>query len=293
MHLSSEELSFLPSEADLANYRRLGWHASPVMLPPDLIERARHGAQRFYAGERDFPFAPGGGVADDANDSAQPIRNNEFVSLQVKEIQELGHHPLIAAVAARLAGVKQMRMFADSLIDKRPTKMQSSGAVGWHTDKAYWPTCSSEKLVTAWIPLQDCTIEMGALTHLDGSHLWHGKLDFSGFFSFNNQNLEDLERHLREHRLELNKSTMLLKAGQVSFHHCRTIHASYPNRSDRNRTVLVMHFQDGENRHREARRPDGSEIEISYDRICRRNSAGRPDYTDPVLFPLLWTEPAK
>jgi len=37
---------------------------------------------------------------------------------------------------------------------------------------AYWKTCTSNGILTAWIPMQDASMEMGTIAVLDGSHLW-------------------------------------------------------------------------------------------------------------------------
>ena len=41
-----------------------------------------------------------------------------------------------------------------------------------HADHAYWGTCSSQRLLTAWIPFHDVDEESGTLAVLDGSHRW-------------------------------------------------------------------------------------------------------------------------
>ena len=42
----------------------------------------------------------------------------------------------------------------------------------WHIDKHYWQTCTSEKMLTAFIPFHDCGEEMGTITMVDGSNNW-------------------------------------------------------------------------------------------------------------------------
>lgn len=213
--------------------------------------------------------------------------NNEFVTLQKKELQTLGFHPLIAAAASILAETDEVRLFADSLVNKLPTK-NKTGVVGWHSDKAYWPTCTSNNMLTAWIPLQDCTIDMGPLTHIDESHKWKDEEQLKSFFSFNNQDLTSFEDYLSKQKKEYTKTSMTLKKGQVSFHNCNTIHSSFPNVSNVNRLALAVHFQDKANRYQKAYKENGELIVIGYDKICKKDSSGNPDYTDSELFPLIF-----
>jgi len=202
-------------------------------------------------------------------------------------LQNLGFHPLIVETAALLAETDEIRLFADSLVNKLPSN-ENKGAVGWHSDKAYWPTCTSEKMLTAWIPLQDCTLEMGPLTHIDKSFLWKKDEKLKKFFSFNNQDLASFEKYLEKERQGYIKTPMTLKKGQISFHNCNTIHASYPNTSDKNRVALAVHFQDASNTYRKQFKENGELIVISYDKICKKNAEGNPDYRDKKLFPVLF-----
>lgn len=286
--LTNEEKKMLPTEADVLFYEKNGWYASPVVLSDKLLDDAIIGAEGFYNGIRDFKLKCTTGIADDEFNPESSIRNNEFVTLQKKELQELGFQRIIAAIAAKLARVDEIRLFADSLVNKLPTKPESKGVVGWHSDKAYWPTCSSNKMLTAWIPLQDVTEDMGPLTHIDQSHQWRNEIELKKFFSFNNQNLESFEQYLEKNKSGSKFSPMKLKKGQVSFHNCNTIHCSYPNTSNKNRLALALHLQDGENRYSPAYKDSGEKIVIGYDKICGKDTQGNPDYSDPNLFPVLF-----
>lgn len=288
--LTKEQEMLLPSEEDVLFYEEHGWYASPVVIPEEVINEAIIGAEEFYKGKRDFTLSNSDRIANDDVDKKVYIRNNEFVTLQKKEIQALGFHPMIGAIAAKLARTPSIRLFADSLICKFPAKDVNQGIVGWHTDKAYWPTCSSDNMLTAWIPLQDCTIDMGTLLHIEKSHLWKDEKAFKTYYSFNSQDLSGLEDFMKEQKPDYSKKEMLLKKGQVSFHSCHTIHSSSPNRSDSNRLALAVHLQDNDNHYQKAYKENGDLIEIGYDKMCRKDENGNSDYSDNTLFPVLWSE---
>ena len=74
----------------------------------------------------------------------------------------------------------------------------------------------------------------------------------------------------------------------MSFHHCRTYHGSGQNLADVPRRAVSMHLQDGENRYRPYRRPNGDPVVYNHDVLVRKNEAGQPDYTDPEFCPTLW-----
>ena len=264
-----------PTEKDLAFFNQNGWYKSPVIFSDEEIECAVKGAYDFYEGKIDFPMFSKEGLADDDCNEELVIKNNEFVTLQKKELRDLGWHPMIREIAKILTQSSEMRLFADSLICKNPSKTKNTSIVGWHSDKAYWPTCSSDKLITVWIPLQDCTIEMGPLVHIDGSHKWKNEEDLKEFFSFNNQDLNSLQEYLE------------MKKGSVSFHSCHTIHSSAPNTSNIPRLALAVHLQDDGNFYKESFKENGEKIVIGYDRVCAKDSLGNPDYKDPKIFPII------
>lgn len=143
--------------------------------------------------------------------------------------------------------------------------------VGWHVDGDYWGTCSSSDMLTAWIPLHDCPAELGPLC-------WMAAISGRTFGSVRRYDLG----------FEFRPVTIELKKGQFSLHHCRAIHGSYPNRSNRPRIALAVHLQDGSNVYRAAVRPDGRPVELFNDRICGRTASGEPDYHDAAVFPRLW-----
>ncbi len=110
--------------------------------------------------------------------------------------------------------------------------------VPWHQDGHYWPirplaTC------TAWLALDDSTVENGCLRVIPGSH-----------------RSKTLYPHLREDRagLALNRAIeadcmdeaealdVELEAGQLSLHDVHIIHGSNPNRSAKRRAGVAIRY---------------------------------------------------
>ena len=285
---SEEQLALLPTDEDVAFYEEHGWYISKKVIPDELIDEAILGSERYYRGERDTKLPVNTGYTDWKPEDGNIIRNNEFVSLQNRQLRQFGFQPIIAEIAARLARTKRIRLFADSLLCKPPTATDSKNSViGWHADKAYWSTCSSDNLLTAWIPFQDCDELIGPLVVLDGSHKWS---DSQSLKSFHDQNLDNLEERFRQQGRKITKVPMTLKKGQMSFHHCWTIHGSYPNYSNSFRLALALHLQDDTNHYRPFWNNKGEQIHIGYDVLCRKLPNGNPDYSDPAVFPVLWSE---
>ena len=284
-----EKQSFLPTEKDVSFYEEHGWYISPIVIPESVIDLAISGSEAFYRGERDGSLKVASGYSNWKPEDGDVIRNNEFVSLQKNELRQLALQPIIGAIAARLARTDEIRVLDDQLVYKPGGKsgQNVNTTVGWHSDRAYWGTCSSDNLLTAWIPFHDCDEDRGPLVVLDKSHKWSGLQDMR---HFNNSNLANLEEQLTKQRKEVVKIPMTLKKGQVSFHHCWTIHGSYPNRSSKHRQALAVHLQDKDNAYRPFRNNRGQEIHIFDEQICRRLPNGDPDFADPEVFPTIWSK---
>lgn len=284
--LSPEQEALLPTEEDIAFYEQHGWYIAPKIIPDEIIDLAIAGSKKFYRGERDATLPVATGYSNWKPEDGDIVRNNEFVSLQKKELRQLALQPIIGAIAARLARTHEIRLLDDQLVYKPPRNNQLNSSVGWHSDGAYWGTCSSNKLLTAWIPFHDCDEARAPLVVLDKSHKWSG---LQNMRHFNDPNLRNWENQFRQEGKEVVKVPMTLKKGQVSFHHCWTIHASYPNCSDKYRQALAVHLQDGDNRYRAYTNPQGREIHIFDEQLCRKLANGDPDFSDPAVFPVLWS----
>ncbi|WP_431951984.1 phytanoyl-CoA dioxygenase family protein [Nocardia lijiangensis] len=277
----------LPAASDIAFYAEHGWWVSPVIIPEEVLDTAAMGAERHYAGERDHPLLITGGYLDWRPEQGNVLRLNDYVSLQNDDIRALVEFTPIAAIAARLARTPCVRLFHDQLICKPAGLDPAESAVGWHTDIAYWQTCSSRDMLTAWIPFQDCDTEIGALSFLDRSHR---RLDTDWMRTFGEQDRDKLVDSLSEVGVSLERIRLQLRRGQVSFHHCRTIHGSEPNRSDRDRLALAVHFQDAANQYVPHTDSSGRRTVHVNDLLCRKDATGDPDYADPDVCPILWPD---
>jgi hypothetical protein len=284
-HLTAEQIGLLPTEEDVAFYEEHGWYISKKVIPDEMIEEGILGCEKFYRGERDAVLPLSGGYCNWKPEDGDVTRNNEFISLQSKLLRKFALQPIIGAIAARLARTKQIRILDDQIICKPPKSTKTT--IGWHVDRAYWSTCTSDNLLTAWIPFQDCDESLGPIAVFDGSHKWPG---LGNMRSFNNPNLEEIEDKFRREGRKVVKLPMILKKGQISFHHCWTIHGSYPNTSNVFRLAMAIHLQDEANQYRSFWNQKGEEIHIPNELLCRKLPNGNPDFSDPAIFPIVWSE---
>jgi ectoine hydroxylase-related dioxygenase (phytanoyl-CoA dioxygenase family) len=139
-------------------------------------------------------------------------------------------------IAGRLLGMD------DAAIQHWGHILFKTGAGGnvtpWHQDEAYWDVRFDYAAIGAWIPLTDVDVDDGCLWFVPGSH--KGEVM--------------PHRHLggdpAVHALELAAPADLaaavpvpLAAGDMSFHHPRTLHYAGENRSGRIRRAWANEFQ--------------------------------------------------
>jgi hypothetical protein len=278
----------LPTDEEVARYRETGVYLSRPILPAAVLDDANRGMERFYAGDHDHPF-PGTTRYDDFDwtpADGDGLRKNDYARMQVDELHQLVTYPLIGAVAARLAGVEQIRLWHDQLLYKPPQSGTAPGTVGWHTDRQYWTMCTSEQMLTAWVPLVDVDRTIGTVAYAVGSHRWSDE-QLAGFGFFGEDTDEQQERFSAGRDVEILHAD--LERGRVAFHHCRTLHGSGHNLGDRIRRSVAIHLQPGDNRHQDA--PSTFDDGLAYHRnddLVRRGPDDRPDYTDPDVCPTLW-----
>jgi Phytanoyl-CoA dioxygenase (PhyH) len=275
----------LPTGEDVAFFDQHGWWVSRRIIPDDVLDTALAGIERYRAGDRDRWLPEMVDRLDHHSEDGDELKQNGYLSLQMAEVGALVAYPAVAAAAARLLGAPGIRLFHDRLIVKEPDHTNDRTILGWHTDRAYWRTCTSTAMLTAWIPFQDTTAEMGGLAVMDGSHRWTGN---EWMATSHDRDLDALERNVSTGGEAVNKVTIELRRGQVSFHDCRIVHGSGPNRSRRTRVALAVHLQSTENRYRPVFQADGRRLGHLNDLLCRLDADGNPDYTDPAIFPPLW-----
>jgi ectoine hydroxylase-related dioxygenase (phytanoyl-CoA dioxygenase family) len=291
--LTDGETDLLPSDDDVKGYAEHGWYLSQKLFSDDEIDALVAASDQFYDGQRDrqLPVRPPN-LAYWEPSHGQIQRHNDYVHYESDDIARILRKPLLGAVAARLAQATQIRAFQATMIYKPPISGEVSNLVPWHIDRHYWQICTSEKMLTAFIPFHDCGVEMGTITMIDGSHRWAeipGDDSTRHFAQRDRDELEDLLHRTAEFNgSQVNPIPLVIPKGHMSFHHCRVYHGSGHNRSGQPRRAISFHLQDGENQWRAYRKADGQQVVYNHDLLVRQTAEGTPDYADPDFCPVLW-----
>ncbi len=281
------------TEADRDHYDRHGWWLAPEpVFTADELAAAREAVAVVHreGAPAGAPVATAKAHLNWRPGDTPALRANNYAAFLHPALRRLVCHPAVGAIAAQLSGSPVIRLFNSTLVHKPEGVLDDANSVGWHTDKAYWPGCTSDRMLTAWIPLHDVTEDRSPLTVLDGSHRWPERevADLRAVRGFAADEKHRMEEALRRREVEFRPVPLPMPAGHLSFHHCKTFHGSPPNRSGRPRMSLTAHLQDGANRWRPALAADGSPVRYQHDDQVRRTAAGEPDYADPRLCPVVW-----
>ena len=220
------------------NYDADGYWVAPVLFDADEVAVFNDATQRVidgvYRGDRlptlCLPFEP----------SATDLRKIDNAWWADGDLAALATDPRLAEIAALLLGADRVLLWQDQLLYKPPGGPTET-TIGWHQDWASWDTVASHgAFVTAWVAFDDVDDANGAMQMIPGSHTWGLVEGGSNFFGTDRDAQLDT---LGEGRVAQPKS-IVMSAGQVSFHHPLTFHGSGPNTSNRLRRSLAIHFVD-------------------------------------------------
>ena len=139
----------------------------------------------------------------------------------------------IAHIASQLMQVSGVRLYHDQALFKEA----GGGITPWHADQYYWPL-TTDKTITAWIPLQKTPLEMGPLEFSAGSHqIKEGRALAIG----------DESENFLQKRLRVSDYPHIIEpfdVGEISFHSGWVFHRAGANTTNETRKVMTIIYMD-------------------------------------------------
>ncbi|UPT20811.1 phytanoyl-CoA dioxygenase family protein [Thermobifida alba] len=213
------------------NYREQGFAHVPGVLTSEEVARYRAAADRLYAAESPVVWG--------TSEEEVQVHYVEHAWQKEPLLRELALHPRITAIALRLAGCA-LRLYSSDLLVKEPRTALPTLV---HDDEPGLPLANLDNALTAWIALGDVPAERGCLSFVPGSHRRPESDRQTRMESF------------ADYRPMPNvwpdfpwrpRVTVPLRAGDVTFHHFRTVHMAGDNHSDERRVGNgVIYIDDG------------------------------------------------
>jgi ectoine hydroxylase-related dioxygenase (phytanoyl-CoA dioxygenase family) len=229
-------MSAILTDAQIAAFRARGCVTVPGAARPGQIAAINADLAAWIAESRAHPGPFGETIDGRARFDVQPGHSAETPALRrvqsPTEVSEacldvLTGSPMIDMLADLIG--PDLRFHHAKINCKLPG---SDTVVDWHQDFLFDPH-SNDDLVTCLMFLGDVTAENGPLLTVPGSHkgplrsLWHDGV-FTG--AVDAETARACDRDAVAH---------VGPAGSVCFMHCRTLHASRANRSDRPRNLFI------------------------------------------------------
>lgn len=152
-----------------------------------------------------------------------------------EEVKEFVFGKRFARIAAEVTGATGVRLYHDQALYKEA----GGGITPWHADQYYWPV-STDKMVTAWVPLQDTPLAMGPLAFCEKSHRFQVGRDL--------EISDESELTLKEALSQFRVEDRGFELGEVSFHSGWTFHRAGVNATDRPREVITIIYMDEDSR---------------------------------------------
>jgi len=159
------------------------------------------------------------------------------------------------ALVADALGASRVQLLQDSLLYK---PARDGGPVHWHQDYTYVGFLTPPRVVSLRIALLPEREDTGCMRVVSGSHHWGQVGDIR---ALTESRVESLVPSLSAEQQEaVARSTpLVLEPGDVSIHHCLTLHGSGPNRSGQPRRTIILRMFDGDCRLDVSRLPAGAE----------------------------------
>ncbi len=189
-------------------------------------------------------------------------------------IKELIFSKRIGKIASDLMQVNGVRMYHDQALFKEA----GGGITPWHADQYYWPL-ETDKTITAWIPLQETTFNMGPLEFCAGSHhITEGRE-----LAIGDESEMRMQERLRvtdyEHVIEP------FEPGEISFHSGWLFHRAGANTSGQTRKVMTIIFMDKNMR---LKQPENNNQKLDWEVWCPGAVVGEEINTP--MNPVIYTE---
>ena len=203
--------------------------------------------------------------AELGSDRARFSMLRSYPSQLLPSFAGLIRHPRLLEAVSQIIG-PDLLVWSCGFFIKDPG---SRSFVSWHQDLNYWGL-DGDREVTAWYALTPATVENGCMRFVPGSHR---KKEVLHVDSFAADNLLTRGQEIAVEVDEASAVNVLLRAGQVSFHHGHMFHASGPNRTNERRLGVAIRFV------------APSMKQVSGDRLLVSHVSGRDEYGHYEIMP--------
>lgn len=221
------------TEADIARYRHVGHLTVPGVFDRDrmtaVIEDIQRWGEEFLA---ELPSEQRAWYVDGGVKARSVLRKLDNPHHHRESVRALARSPALVGLVEQLIG-PGVSVYFSQIFFKPP---EGGGPKPAHQDNFYFGPNDPEGVVTAWIALDDATLENGCLYFGEGSNL-------GPVYTHEAPPGEPYNLQLPQAILDRQPmSPAPVACGGVSFHHGNTFHQSAPNLSAKWRRACALHY---------------------------------------------------
>lgn len=204
------------------HYWSKGWVVVEDIFKPEEADRVA--ALAVAITDKEYAGLEPGYLVDHSENGKLAPRKLDEVFLRDQLFRDFVLDPRLRQCIEDLIGQTPL-LFGSSIFMKPP---RHGSAKPYHQDNFYFRCNPADKVLTAWIALDDVDVANGCLRYIDGSHrgpiLPHDPIPGEEYY--NSAPLPGL--------IDLSKESLApVRKGGVVFHHSQTLHTSHRNESDR------------------------------------------------------------
>ena len=221
------------TEEQIRRFHREGWISMPGVVGEDWLARLREVTDGFVEQSRALTTSNALFDLESDHTADEPRLRRLSAPTDLHETYwQLASDSVVTDVVADLIG-PDVKFHHSKLNFKAP---HGGEEVKWHQDIQFWPHTNYD-LVTVGVFLEDVEPGMGEVGFVPGSHdgrlydLYDGD-EWVGALSDDDVAVAGVDRAVYPTG----------PAGSITVHHCRTVHGSAVNTSDRPRPLLLMTY---------------------------------------------------
>ena len=217
------------TEKDITFFKENGYLVVENLIDSETIASYRKTYEDFISGT----ISVGGNRRDlkgeGGNSEKEQIAQIMTPSRNYPALLDSAYYKNIAVIARALLG-DDLELDFDMFISKPP---HSAAPTPWHQDCAYWIDMPDKRAVSAWMPLDEATVDNGCMWYVPGSHLQpmrqHASTAKNGALICEGNESEGV--------------AVPLKAGSVVLHHGATVHYSRGNSTNGPRRAMIVNLR--------------------------------------------------
>lgn len=217
------------SQKKIQFFEENGYLVVENLIDAEIIEEYKKIYNDFIEGKIDVGANRRDLKGEDRKSEKESITQIMVPSRYLPGLKDSVYYNKISLVARQLLG-DDLEIDFDMLIDKPPF---SNAITPWHQDCAYWIDMPDKRAISAWMPLDEATLDNGCMWYVPASHLKpmrkHASTAKNGALACEGN--EDEAVYVE------------LQAGSVVLHHGGTAHYSRGNNTNSQRRAMIVNLR--------------------------------------------------